>query len=192
MPDQINVIPPDVATDATLRQVVMALQQVLVELSGAQEVNGRVEVTNPVALDQETIEALRTVGDLVATLDGNPKATIDPASIEELKKALKPVTAHGGSQIREVRVQNANHQAVNPATEDTLNRLVQGKPGSVEKRLDYDNDGNLIYSGAADQGTATSSTEWIIQKLDYDVDGNLVHVQTLSGAWDNRTSLGWS
>jgi YD repeat-containing protein len=66
----------------------------------------------------------------------------------------------------------------------------------LEKRMDYDGDGNLIYVGYSRvPNENTSSDSWFIVKLTYDGDGNITRYQlpdtgiSFSYVWDNRTAI---
>lgn len=61
-----------------------------------------------------------------------------------------------------------------------------------ESRLDYDGrtDMQPVYIGRADNGTATSSGSWTVEKVTY-VSDRPTRKQVLSGAWDDRASLSW-
>lgn len=64
--------------------------------------------------------------------------------------------------------------------------------------LDYDGEGNLIYQGEAEAGSAKSSPVWAIKKFTYDGNGALIDVQWANGStdkvniWDDRASLTYS
>jgi hypothetical protein len=62
----------------------------------------------------------------------------------------------------------------------------------LQKMLDYDSSGNLIYVGEAAQGASQNANVWTIYKLVY-TGANLTNVQVLFNvAWANRTTLPWS
>lgn len=84
-----------------------------------------------------------------------------------------------------------------------------GGPGSVisilkalvpqySTEMDYDANGNVIYYGIAEPGSATSASAWQIRRLDYDGIGNLDDMlfanglRTFNQAWVNRLSLTYS
>jgi len=79
-------------------------------------------------------------------------------------------------------------------------RVVQPFPTAfdVEKRLDWDANGNVEYLGFAeidytslndtidpDAGTDT----WMISKFTYDANANVIRIQQAKGAWDDRTTI---
>lgn len=53
-------------------------------------------------------------------------------------------------------------------------------------------DGQPVYVGITEQGVAASDPAWIVWRVGYDVEGRMVDRQVLTGAWDDRASLGWS
>lgn len=81
-----------------------------------------------------------------------------------------------------------------PLPDAQLEALRPAVDAPSETRMDYATrtDGNPVYVGKADQGTATTATTWTIQRLEYDGSARLVRVQTLTGAWDSRATLGWA
>ena len=69
---------------------------------------------------------------------------------------------------------------------------------SAELRLDFADVGGgtfkPIYVGRAPTATATSSTQWLIQRFSWTAFGSdwkPTRIQVLPGAWDDRASLGW-
>jgi len=66
------------------------------------------------------------------------------------------------------------------------------------QQFDYDADGNVIYIGRADIGTATTAALWQIRKMTYSAAGDLLTIQFAKGddgytnIWDNRASLAYS
>jgi hypothetical protein len=61
-----------------------------------------------------------------------------------------------------------------------------------DKRFDYDVSDNCIYAGfnrLHDAGIL--DTEWVVSKYTWSVAGNCERVETLTGTWDGRASLGW-
>ena len=64
-------------------------------------------------------------------------------------------------------------------------------------RLEYDENGNVLYKGEADPGSSTSDSVWRIEKYEYDANGNLVAVLFAEGTadfdkvWDNRESYNY-
>ena len=64
--------------------------------------------------------------------------------------------------------------------------------------LDYDADGNLLFQGLAQPGTAKSAAEWRVKKFFYDASDNLTDIQFADGnkdfdnIWDNRATLSYS
>lgn len=64
--------------------------------------------------------------------------------------------------------------------------------------FDYDANGNVIYYGIAQPGSAVSSGSWQIRKLDYDGAGNLLDMLYANGArafnqaWTSRAGLSYS
>ena len=64
-------------------------------------------------------------------------------------------------------------------------------------RLEYDENGNVLYKGEADPGSSTSDSVWRIEKYDYDANGNLIAVLFAEGTadfdkvWDNRETYNY-
>lgn len=76
----------------------------------------------------------------------------------------------------------------------TLTGTVSTVSPASEQRLDYDVrvDGNPVYVGTADPGTATSAAAWTVVKLTMDASARLTRKQTIASAiWDDRASLAW-
>lgn len=103
--------------------------------------------------------------------------------------------AYGGGSVKLEPGQVVT--AVGGSTEATLSALsitadnIRRGLTDYEARLDYDGSNNLIYSGKAANGTATTATAWTIQKLSY-TGANLTRVQVLPNiAWDSRVSAPW-
>ena len=64
------------------------------------------------------------------------------------------------------------------------------------QRLDYDVNGNLIYAGKAEVGSATSAAVWKVQELTYDGSNQLTSVLHAGAGlyahvWDDRASLSY-
>jgi hypothetical protein len=65
-------------------------------------------------------------------------------------------------------------------------------------KLDYDENGNMIYSGKAPVGSLTSTAIWQIQKSIYNGNNYLVAILWANGdanfdnVWDDRASLTYS
>lgn len=136
--------------------------------------------------------------DLTPVVAAIEASSLDSDKLMEELKRIQP-TVVGGSQTRQVKLLSAAGGLVSPATEATLQQIrdsLTGAGGSaVESRLDYDGrlDGNPVYVGAANQGTATASADWTVQKLEYDVSARLTRKQViLDAVWDDRASLGWT
>jgi len=61
--------------------------------------------------------------------------------------------------------------------------------------LDYDTNGNMIYYGLAEIGSAKSAPVWQIRKFTYDTNGRMTDRQFAGGTnqflniWDNRASI---
>ncbi len=151
------------------------LQSLLLELAE------KLEAGQEVALNAATLAALEQI---TATISNFPAEYPLPA-------AQVQTDALTDTQLRAsaVPVSVAN-QPADPASESTLLDVKRALT-DYEVRMDYDVDGNLIYAGKAAQGEATTATTWTIQRLDYTA-GNLTRVQVLTGAWDDRTTLGWT
>jgi hypothetical protein len=66
--------------------------------------------------------------------------------------------------------------------------------GRLDKRLDYDVEGNIIYLGThSDVIASEDDLFWYISKFGYDVLGNITRIQgPLTGSWTGRAGLGWS
>lgn len=83
-------------------------------------------------------------------------------------------------------------------TNDILNAILAasgGSSGTDQTRLDYDvrTDSNPVYVGEANQGVATSASEWIVKKLYYDASNRLTRIKAHGNvAWDNRSILDWT
>jgi YD repeat-containing protein len=66
------------------------------------------------------------------------------------------------------------------------------------QQFDYDTNGNLLYHGVAEPGTATSAAAWQIKQFTYDGSSRLTAVLyaggsvALTSVWDNRASLTYS
>lgn len=79
-----------------------------------------------------------------------------------------------------------------------MERVFEGAPPEVpySERLDYDNDGNLIYHGKAksSSGASEGAAVWSIRKLTYS-DGVLTAIQWADGnsgednIWQERENL---
>lgn len=94
----------------------------------------------------------------------------------------------------EVVIVNSNGDVVNPATEETLQVLVdEGTPKAI--KLDDTSTTNVTYVGLADTGSLGSNAVWRIFKIDETsglvityADGN----SSFDNVWDNRVSLTYS
>lgn len=64
---------------------------------------------------------------------------------------------------------------------------------TYEARLDYDGrtDNQPVYVGHAANGTATTHPSWSVERVTYDGTDRPIRKQVLTGAWDERTTLGW-
>lgn len=60
------------------------------------------------------------------------------------------------------------------------------------KRIDWDADGQPIYVGLNAQAALGIDATWTIQRITWNASGQPIDVQVLTGAWDSRTTLGWS
>lgn len=74
------------------------------------------------------------------------------------------------------------------ATDNQGNALVLDGIG-WEKRFDYDSrsDGQPVYIGYANPGTATTAITWLIHKVTYDGNDYPTRIQVATAAWDSRT-----
>lgn len=63
-----------------------------------------------------------------------------------------------------------------------------------ETRLDYvlRTDDQPVYVGRAVAGTSAAASDWTIELVEYDGNDRPTRKQVLTGAWDDRATLGWT
>ena len=77
---------------------------------------------------------------------------------------------------------------------DDAGNMLLAESLSWEIRWDYDGrtDGQPVYAGFAQPGTATTTESWTIQKFTYDVNNFVTRRQVVSNkAWDNRATAAY-
>jgi hypothetical protein len=59
--------------------------------------------------------------------------------------------------------------------------------------IEYDVDGDIIYLGQhVDSNIADTDTSHMVKKFTMDINKNITKIQTLSGSWTSRDTLGWT
>lgn len=177
-------------------------------------------VTIPVdsAVDLDPVVA--AIKALPAALDHpEPQPVIDPPTAHDIAQAIKEVNAFQiemrnddeltktlkdlGDSIEKLRQRNGMGSApyfsgggVTNLSKEATRQLDDIRRGvsDFENRIDYADrtDSNPVYVGKATQGSALDATTWVIQKLTYDGSDRVTRAQVLTGAWADRTTLGWS
>lgn len=63
----------------------------------------------------------------------------------------------------------------------------------IQERFDYDGDGQVIYSGVAKRGKATSESAWWIFKYTYSGSNvTAIQVAPQDSVWDDRAALSYA
>lgn len=142
---------------------------------------------------------------LLETLRGLQRAVEDLSAVEA-REAAQPVTTEAWQELiqelRDLGGKVGKRQQIAavgmgmredfPLPQAQLDALATTT--DFEQRLDYvaRTDGNPVYVGKADPGSATTLPLWDIQKLTYDSSARLTRVQFLAARiWDDRSTLGW-
>jgi hypothetical protein len=130
-----------------------------------------------------------------------PPVDLKPVS-EEIQRVLTQTTGVWTEALEKVTqaLQRQRLQFNNVRVDDTgivqrLDQLLE--QNRVDTRFDYEGrtDDSPVYIGRAAPGTSTSEPTWAVMKLTWENAPNgkprTVMIQTRTGAWDNRTGLGW-
>lgn len=170
---QVHIAAPDLAevTSAVIASIPQGVDPELIGLAVAKAL----KFPDPVVSDNSEIVA--ELREAFAKLDHSMRGN-RPA-----------FGASGPSNISD----NAN-RLLGHVTVDSMPSPLSVTTATVDydTRFEYDSTRRAVYIGKATQGTATATASWTINKFIYGgVDGNPDRIETLTGAWDNRASLGW-
>lgn len=77
-------------------------------------------------------------------------------------------------------------------TQDIVNsKTVTTTSSILQKRIEYDGDGNPVYKGVSPRGTSSAEQVWTITKYTWST-GNMVQSQTAFDSWDGRATANYA